>query len=130
MDLPKGWSGMKEADVLDVPEIGQLPFVAQDQILSTLYPEKRTLFWDQRRVPLLVAERERAKRENRKPRSVLVWAKGDGVSFDYFTNGEHYYGILLHPLFVSVKIVEYEKFVRAWTKLPVQFAMAQGGKPP
>src|SRR6266446_3056334 len=115
-EIPKEWRGKTATELLALPEIGRMPFVAQDQIFGTLNPAHRSLPWTERQIPLLAAERERALVENRKPLIVRVWSKG-GVGIDYFTDGEHYYAILSPPFFLSVKVAEYEKYVRAWVYL-------------
>ena len=114
IEIPKEWRGKTQAELLAIPEIGRMPFVAQDQIVGALDSAYGALPWSQRQQPLLAAEREHAAAERRNPRSVLVWDKGASFSFDYYTDGEHYYAILKHPLFISIKLVEYEKYVRAW----------------
>jgi hypothetical protein len=100
IEIPKEWRGKTQAELLALPEIGRMPFVAQDQILDALEPGHISIPWAQRRQPLLLAEQGRATAENRKPRSVLVWAKAnEDICIDYFTDGEHYYAISLPSLF-------------------------------
>lgn len=107
IDFPKEWRGKTTPELLLIPEIARMPFVAQDQIVGSLIPNHRELSWDQRQLPLLGAEGQRAAAENRKPKGVLVWANGNPICTDYYTDGEHYYAFLLPPLFLSVKVVEY-----------------------
>jgi hypothetical protein len=113
-DLPKEWRGKSAADLLAIPDVGRMPYVAQDQILQVLVPGHAGQSWTQRQIPIMAAENVRAESEKRKPRTSIIWDRGAGFATDYYSGGEHFYAILKHPLFLSVKVVEFEKYVRAW----------------
>jgi len=114
LNIPKEWRGRSAVELLALPEVKQLPFVAQDQLLLAADPEYKKLARPAARELLLAQERQGAAFENRKPLSFFVWYQAAEGCDSFYQGGRQFFTVYYSPLVLTIALSEYENHTHAW----------------